>query len=393
MSGPRPRWRRATVPAPVTGTGSGAGGTGALPGDLGLARGEAMLRRLELTVRRRLDGLLQGEYLGLMPGAGTERADARVYVPGQDDVRRMDWYATARLGEPYVRDLVADHELESWAVVDLTPSMDFGTAWCEKRDLAVAAVAAIGFLGSRGGNRLGAYTVTPSGVRMMPARSGRAALYGLLGSLVRSERGEPSEVPGPTLPSGIARLSRHRHRGVRLVVSDFLDTPVDGTPPPWEPALRRLSRSNHVLAVEVVDPRELSLPDVGMLTLVDPETGRRREVSTSSRRMRERYEQAAAEQRQAVADAVRRSGAAHLVLRTDRDWVRDVAQFAERERRRRSGPGNRAWTPVNGPVDEGPVDGRPGAPPARPVEQPGAGRPGSPGSTRRLHPSLSGDHR
>jgi uncharacterized protein (DUF58 family) len=135
---------------------------------------ERVTRRLELTVVRRLDGLLQGDYLGLLPGAGSEAATARPYQPGEDDPRRMDWGVTARTRQPHVRDLVADRELETWALVDLTASMDFGTARAEKRDLAVAAVAAVGFLAAGGGNRLGAHLLRGQGYGgCRPAPAGR----------------------------------------------------------------------------------------------------------------------------------------------------------------------------------------------------------------------------
>ncbi len=293
---------------------------------------ERVMRRLEVTVLRRLDGLLQGEHLGLLPGPGTEPAAARPYRPGEDDVRRMDWGVTARTAEPHVRDLVADRELETWALVDLTASMDFGTARAEKRDLAIAAVAAMGFLTVGGGNRLGAHLLGADGVRRLPARTGRPALLGLVRSLLTAPRAAPSAAGAavPPLAEAVTALDRrHRRRGLRVVVSDFLEPD-----PGWAEPLRRLSARHQVLAVEVVDPRELELPDVGLLAVVDPETGRRREVWTGRRGLRTRYAEAAAEHRLAVRTALRRAGAAHLVLRTDRDWVRDLARFAHDQRRR-----------------------------------------------------------
>ena len=135
---------------------------------------EALLRRLELTVRRRLDGLLQGDHLGLVPGSGSEAGDARSYHPG-DDVRRMDWPVTARTQVPHVRETIADRELETWVVLDLSASLDFGTAECEKRDLAIAGLAAVGHLTVHGGNRLGAVVTTGERVDRHPAMPGRLA--------------------------------------------------------------------------------------------------------------------------------------------------------------------------------------------------------------------------
>ncbi len=311
---------------------------------------EEALRRLELVITRRLDGLLHGDYLGLVPGAGSELAETREYHPGEDDVRRMDWNVTARTTVPHVRDLIADRELETWALVDATPSMDFGTAQLEKRDLAVAAVAAVGFLTARAGNRVGAHIIKHSAsggrIKRIPARAGRAHLLGLLRALM-DQAARSSDVIGPAggqpaavgaavpgLPEAADGLRRSAHRrGLVVVASDFLDG-VDGAGgPAWERPIRQLGYRHHVLAVEVIDPRELELPDVGLLTLVDPETGQRRDVSTASRRLRERYAAAATEQREAVRAALRRTGADHLVLRTDRDWLRDIVRHVLANRR------------------------------------------------------------
>jgi uncharacterized protein (DUF58 family) len=287
---------------------------------------ERELRRLELIITRRLNGLLHGNHLGLLPGAGSELAGSREYRPGEDEVRRMDWAVTARTTVPHVRDLIADRELSTWLLVDATSSMDFGTAEMEKRELAAGAVAAVGFLTAGIGNRLGATVVHPEGVRRFPALSGRTHLIGLLRWLLSLPRGRPGG-RAPDLAGAIDGLHRGaRRRGLAVVVSDFLD---EG----WEAPLRRLAMRHQVLAVEVTDPRELELPDVGLITLVDPESGRRREVSTASRRLRARYAAAAALQRRAVRDALRRAGVGHLSLRTDRDWVADIVRYVHAQRR------------------------------------------------------------
>ncbi|MEU8246592.1 DUF58 domain-containing protein [Nonomuraea sp. NPDC048916] len=299
------------------------------------ATAEQALRRLELVVTRKLDGLLHGAHQGLLPGTGSESGDSRVYVPGEDDVRRMDWAVTARTTVPHVRDLIADRELETWALADLSPSMDFGTADTDKRDLVVSAIGAIGFLSSRMGDRFGALVIHDEFLHRMPARTGRPALYGLLHSLMDAPRGRP--VPdAPDLGEGIEVLSAtRRRRGMRVVVSDFLDARPEldpGAERPWERPIRRLAARHQVLAVEVLDPRELELPDVGRVAFADPETGKVREVHLSPK-VRHAYAEAAALQREGTRAALRRAGVAHLVLRTDRDWVFDVAQFVLRQRR------------------------------------------------------------
>ncbi|MET8835448.1 DUF58 domain-containing protein [Micromonospora sp. NPDC004540] len=300
------------------------------------------LRRLELTVTRRLDGLLHGQYRGLLPGPGSEAAGSREYRPGEDEVRRMDWAVTARTTVPHVREVDADRELTTWLLVDASPSMEYGTATLDKRELAVAAVAAVGFLTAGVGNRLGGQVLTPDGVRRFPARGGRTHLLGLLRALLGAPRTDGyREKPLPALHDGLDGIQRMAtRRGLVVVVSDFLDGLPDDPDavPAWEAVLRRLAVRHQVLAVEVTDPRELELPDVGLVTLVDPETGSHREVWTGDPGLRERYAQAAVAQRDQVRDALRRSGATHLALRTDRDWSADIVRHVHAQRRLAAAP-------------------------------------------------------
>lgn len=322
---------------------------------IGAGRAEAVLTRLQLLVTRKLDGLLQGDYVGLLPGPGSEPGESREYRPG-DDVRRMDWPVTARTTAPHVRRTVADRELETWMAVDLSASLDFGTARWLKRDLVIAAATAIAHLTVRGGNRIGAVVGTGAGasagaapawfgrrraagaggaaeparqsIVRLPARPGRKEAQGLLRAIARTEIR-----PGRSdLGALIDMLNRPpRRRGVAVVISDFL-APVDG----WARPVRKLGVRHDVLAVEVVDPRELELPDVGVLTLADPETGALHEVRTSDPKLRARYAEAAGQQRAAIAYALRASGAAHLRLRTDSDWLLDMVRFVAAQRHART---------------------------------------------------------
>src|SRR6201997_2704296 len=180
----------------------------------------AALKSLELTVKRKLDGVLHGDHLGLIPGPGSEPGESREYQPG-DDVRRMDWAVTARTTHPHVRQMIADRELETWMVVDMSASLDFGTVGCEKRDLAVAAAAAITFLNSGGGNRLGAIVATGATVIRVPALSGRVHEHTLLRAIATSPRA-PVGVRGD-LAVAIEELRRpERRRGMAVIISDFL---------------------------------------------------------------------------------------------------------------------------------------------------------------------------
>ena len=320
-----------TATTPGSGIAPGAG-DGAPP-RFADGSSEVMLRRLELVVRRRLDGLLQGDHLGLVPGSGTEASDSRTYHPG-DDVRRMDWHVTARTQAPHVRTTIADRELETWAVVDLSASLDFGTAACEKRDLAIAGLAAVSHLTIRGGNRLGAVVTTGERVDRYPAAPGRMAADRLLRHVVATPRAAGGR--RGDLAAAMETLMRPpRRRGLVVVISDFLGDSD------WERPLRGLGTRHELLAVEVLDPRELELPDVGLLTVVDPESGQTLEVPTGDPQFRARFAEGAAEQRRAIAAALRRAGAGHLQLRTDRDWLMDVVRFVADRRRAGSGGASR----------------------------------------------------
>lgn len=337
--------------ASSSGRGSGAGrggpapgrppreGRGAEPHPPSLAPDgehlDAALRTLELTVRRRLDGLLQGNHLGLVPGPGSEAGDARVYQPG-DDVRRMDWSVTARTSEPHIRETIADRELETWLVVDLSPSLDFGTGGCEKRDLAIAACAAVVHLTRGGGNRVGAIVATGADLVRLPARGGSLHAHGLMRRIASTPRA-PEGTRGDLLGAIEALRNPPRRRGLAVVISDFLGD-VD-----WDRALRGLAVRHEVLAVEVGDERDEELPDVGTVVLADPESGHSREVTTTPT-LRRRFAAEAAAHRDRVATAVRAAGAGHLRLRTDRDWIADVVRFVVGRKRGWSGQGTTAVT-------------------------------------------------
>lgn len=288
------------------------------------SREREVLRTLELTITRKLDGLLHGQHQGLVPGHGSEPGDTREYQAG-DDVRRIDWNVTARLQHPHVRTTIADRELETHLLVDLSPSLDFGTASCEKRDLALAATAAVGFLTAHTGNRIGALLLSEDRFQHVPAKSGRDHLRGILHRIQEAPR---SDRGASELAAAVRRLGAvSRRAGLAVVVSDFLAR--DG----WALAMRRLSLEHQVLAIEVVDPRELELPNVGVVPMVDVESGAVREVNTGDARVRQGFAAAADEQRRRIAADIAAAGADHLQLRTDRDWLEDIIRFVMLQRR------------------------------------------------------------
>ncbi|WP_343600685.1 DUF58 domain-containing protein [Mycobacterium sp.] len=284
----------------------------------------AAVRTLELTVKRKLDGVLHGDHLGLIPGPGSEPGESRMYVPG-DDVRRMDWAVTARTTHPHVRQMIADRELETWLVVDMSASLDFGTAVCEKRDLAVAAAAAITFLNSGGGNRLGALIANGAQITRVPARSGRQHEHTLLRTIATSPKA-PVGVRGDLAVAIDALRRPERRRGMAVIISDFLG-PIN-----WMRPLRAIAARHEVLGIEVLDPRDVELPDVGDVILQDTESGVTREFTIDAA-LRDDFGRAAAAHRAEVARTLRGCGAPLMSLRTDRDWIADIVRFVESRRR------------------------------------------------------------
>ena len=284
----------------------------------------AALKSLELTVKRKLDGVLHGDHLGLIPGPGSEPGESREYQPG-DDVRRMDWAVTARTTHPHVRQMIADRELETWMVVDMSASLDFGTTVCEKRDLAVAAAAAITYLNSGGGNRIGAIVATGATITRVPARSGRQHEQTLLRTIATTPKA-PTGVRGD-LATAIDALRRpERRRGMAVIISDFLG-PIN-----WMRPLRAIAARHEVLGIEVLDPRDVELPDIGDVILQDAETGVTREFTIDAQ-LRDDFAKAAAAHRAEVSRTIRSCGAPVLTLRTDRDWIADIVRFVESRRR------------------------------------------------------------
>jgi uncharacterized protein (DUF58 family) len=284
---------------------------------------DGLLKALELTIARRVDGLLAGDHRSAVLGRGTELAQVRPYEPG-DDVRLIDWNVTARTTEPHVRVHLAERVLVSWIVLDTTPSMEFGTAQRRKADVALGVALAVGHAATVRGNRVGLVGFGASD-RVLPPTQGRAGLVGLLLAL---GDGHATRRNGPVeLAEALRRVAgAARQRALVVVVSDFRG------PRDWRRPLLRLAGRHEVVAVEVRDPREQTLEPVGTLWLVDPESGRQLQVDTSDGGLRRRFADAAEAERKAVAREFASAGVAHVTLSTDRDWLRDLAVFLRRRR-------------------------------------------------------------
>ncbi len=285
---------------------------------------EGLLRALDISIGRRVEGLLAGDFRSNLLGTGTELAMIRPYVPG-DDVRRIDWAVTARTGETHVRVDLAERVLVTWLVLDASVSMHFGTADRRKADVAEGVAVAIGHLSTRRGNRLGVVTFGGEQSHALPPRQGRVGLVGLLAAL-RTE--PPADGPGSTTLGSALRHTGAlaRQRSLVVVVSDFRGGQE------WRRPLLQLAGQHDVVAVEVRDPREQELTNVGLLYLVDPETGRQLRVDTRSRRLRERFAVAAAAERADLSRSLSSAGVRHVVLTTSGDWLRPLVIFLRRSR-------------------------------------------------------------
>ena len=302
---------------------------------------DALLHRLEWTVIRRLDGLLQGDYRTMFRGAGVDLADLREYQL-HDDVRHIDWNVTARLQAPYVRQYIEDRDLTAWFLLDLSGSVDFGSAEVTKTALAAGFVATLARVITRHGNRVGAMmygtevdTVLPPGAsrlhvlnllqrmrnRRPAARSGSAS--------ARPSGSKPGAGTGTVLADLLqAAAGVMRRRSMVFVVSDFISAPG------WQEALGRLARRHEVVAVRVYDPLEMALPDVGLVTVEDAETGEQLLIDASDPAFRERYAAIAEAQEAELREGLAASGADTLELATDDDLLEAMLRFADLRRQR-----------------------------------------------------------
>ena len=289
---------------------------------------ERTLQRLDWTVIRRLDGLLQGDYRTLFRGHGIDLANIREYQ-AEDDVRYIDWNVTARMDAPYVREYLEDREITAHFLLDLSPSVDFGTAETLKRTQLIDFVGVLARLLTRHGNRVGAIVYSRRVERIIPAAGGRIQVLRILDELLRRPRLEraPYTSLGELLEAGFRAI---RRRSLVFVVSDFFTTPG------WERALGLLAQRHEVLAVRLSDPRESLLPDIGWVVMTDAETGEQVHLDTGDPGFRARFAAVALRREADLRATFRRAGVEVLSLSTEEDLVTAIVRFAVARKRRRS---------------------------------------------------------
>ena len=288
---------------------------------------ERILQRLDWQVIRRLDGLLQGDYRSLFYGYGVDFADLREYQP-EDDVRYIDWNVTARMDTPYVRQYVEDRDITGWFLLDLSPSLQFGTLQTSKRAVLVDFVTTLARLLTRHGNRVGAVLYDTRVQRTIPAGSGRLQVLRLTNDLLK----QPPTTRAPMTdltPMLSAALYSIQRRSMIFIVSDFISAPG------WERPLKMLCQRHEVIAIRLWDPREMDLPDVGPIIMEDAETGEQLYVDTRDKKFRRRFQEAAQQREAALNESFKRVGVDVLSLSTEEDMVAALVRFARRRKQRR----------------------------------------------------------
>jgi uncharacterized protein (DUF58 family) len=287
---------------------------------------EAILQRLDWTVIRRLDGLLQGDYRTLFRGFGMDLAELREYHVG-DDVRYIDWNVTARMNSPYVRQYNEDRDVSAWFLLDLSPSVDFGTVNTVKRNLLVDFVGVLARLLSRHGNRVGAVLYGGAVQGVIPERNGKAQVLHLIDTLLQ----QPQLHRTPPTDLSIllnASLRILRRRSLVFLISDFISQPG------WDKSLGILSQRHEVIAVRLYDPREIELPDIGPVYMEDAETGEQIYLDTHDKGFRKRFIEAARRREWELRSAFSRAGVDALSLSTESDLIKEIVRFATLRKQR-----------------------------------------------------------
>jgi uncharacterized protein (DUF58 family) len=287
---------------------------------------ERLLDRLDWTVIRRLDGLLQGDYRTLFRGFGLDLADLREYQY-HDDVRYIDWNVTARLSTPYVREYHEDREVTAWFLLDLSPSVDFGSQDVKKQSVSIEFVTVLARLLTRHGNRVGAMFYGDRLDGMIPPRSGRRHVLHILSRMLTRPRVAQSGATNlqDFLQSASDMLKR---RSLVFLVSDFISAGA------WAKPLAQLARRHEIVAVRLYDPLEMELPDLGLFVVQDAETGEQLFVDSHDRGFRKRFAAAAEKREKVLREAFRQAGVDALELCTDDNLVDAILRFADLRKRR-----------------------------------------------------------
>ena len=295
---------------------------------LDLTAPDSILHRVEWQIIRHLDGLLQGDYRTLFYGTGVDFTDLREYQP-QDDVRHIDWNVTARLNSPYVRQYVEDREITAWFLLDLSPSMGFGLVERTKERVLTDFVAALARILTRKGNRVGAILYNNRIDRTIPPRGGRIQVLRLIHELL-SDSEKPVRSTTDLNELLNAALNTFKRRSLVFLISDFYSEPG------WDQPLAMINQRHEMVAIRLWDPRELELPDAGLIVIEDAETGEQLTVDTSDLRFRRRFQEATGRHETQLQDNLRKAGVDLFTLSTEEDLVSAIVRMAALRKKRNS---------------------------------------------------------
>ena len=297
---------------------------------MSLRNPEKILKRLDWTVIRRLDGLLQGDYRTLFHGFGLDLADLREYQ-FTDDVRYIDWNVTARMQTPYIRQYMEDREVTAWFLLDLSPSVDFGTVQTLKRNVLIDFVTVLARLLTRHGNRVGAIFYSGKVERVIPAQGGKLQVLRLINDMLNQP--QLKKAP-PTNLKTLLETALHliRRRSLIFIISDFISTPG------WDKPLGILTQRHEVLAIRLYDQREMEMPDIGPIIFNDAETGEQLYLDTHDRKFRRRFLEAAQRRDYELNVTLARLGVDTLALSTEDDLVKEIVRFAMLRKQRKKSP-------------------------------------------------------
>ena len=274
------------------------------------------VRYIQIHTRKAVNDVLAGEYGSVFKGRGMEFDEVREYVPG-DEIRTIDWNVTARMGHPYVKRFVEERELTVTFIVDLSASGAFGSVKALKNEVAAEVCALLAFSAIKNNDKVGLVVFTDQVELYIPPKKGARHVLRVVRELLYFKpRKAKTDISGAL--DFVGKVNKKK--GVLFLVSDFLGSG-------YEKPLRVLANRHDLIAVSIVDPREIRMPSVGLVELEDAETGEMVLIDTGSRKVRAEYERHGRERMQSLKNSLATSNIDHIDIGTDRDYVRELVRF------------------------------------------------------------------
>ena len=290
------------------------------------------VRQVEIRTNRLVDDTLAGHYHSVFKGRGMDFDEVREYVPG-DDVRTIDWNVTARTGRTYIKKFTEERELTIMLIIDVSASGEFGSASQSKREMMAEIGSVLAFSAMRNNDKVGLVLFTDDAELYIPPGKGRSHILRVIREILFFQ----PEGTGTNLAAAMDFTNQViKRRAVAFLISDFcLPGDFDTSLNNLRPKLRITGRRHDLVAVSVNDQRERELPDIGLLTIEDSETGEQVELDTSRPEIRSRFKELAETRQNSLRRAIRSVGVDMLELSTERSYLADLLQsFSSRERRR-----------------------------------------------------------